>query len=475
MEGPLNGIRSRFFRDLTEDYLRKQKKSFLYRDFWSENMQKLLQEHFPELLEQEPPKPEGAKRLTEQVCESMKARPEWAGGLLLRKVEKGKLWQALWLNDAGYKAGLITDSEYYMWLVEYLAAHDFFKIGIYYGTFENRNALYGYPWVGTLLRKGLGKDVKRLKEEIRSRKRTQDKDERRLSKAETDEALLMLAEQIREDRETVAGRLHDLDHKGKDYLPLLTARLERLALHIDIREWLQNSGYPLKSTDEKSKPQKARKKEVTWRRFTVFCDSADGYDFRRKSGSGWKEDDAVPGNWYVDDRGFCVLDTDEEQLKKLMAAHEKALGRKRVTRLYIPLAVHTKSGCVFFLAGKSYYEKVYQEYRGNGRKGEELWAKFQAAKGRYCFDYLRQDPSAFDMVDDERRMIPSFRLMPSFHDRVVSDDNEVDHYKSGLDEFMSYCEGNERRDMLHTVREYNESVRSDFSSNLLWAFDDVEL
>ena len=35
--------------------------------------------------------------------------------------ERRDFWEELWLRDAAYRAGLITDTDYYLWLVEYLA------------------------------------------------------------------------------------------------------------------------------------------------------------------------------------------------------------------------------------------------------------------------------------------------------------------------------------------------------------------
>lgn len=67
---------------------------------------------------------------------------------------------------------------------------------------------------------------------------------------------------IRQERDTggtqIAARLHDLKcsktRNGMvirmDYLPWLTARLERMALHIKIKTWLQDSGYPLGGTGQ---------------------------------------------------------------------------------------------------------------------------------------------------------------------------------------------------------------------------------
>lgn len=484
MEEPVNGIRNTFFRDLIKDYLENQRKSFLYRDFWGEKMQELLEEHFPELLRQEPPKPKDAKQLIKGMCGAMKARPEWARGLLLKEDEKRRnIFEELWLNGAGYRAGIITDTEYYLWLTEYLAAHDFFKAGILYSDedsdkdsdkVERKKTIHGHLWVIPLLMEGLDMDFEKLKEEIKARKNTNDKDEKDLSNekttarkktqarkkdppnSDTKIALAMLVEQIREDREGVAGRLHNLKYKGEDYLPWLNERLKWLALHIDIREWLRNRGFPLTLGDETDKPKKARNKDVTWQRFVAFADSEEGYDFRRKNGRGWEWGDGV----YCLDGDFCRLDTLPEQLGKLMDAHGKAQNEdddeEPLTYFYLPLAVHLRSGCVFFLAGKSYYEDVYQDVKG--KKGDELRAKYQATKARYCFDYLRQDQSPGAMGG-------SFRLTPSFHL------NAGGSYWDMLEKFEDYCTRIGPGTPLHKLHKTNGERPAELPEEFRWAFE----
>lgn len=494
MEGAVNGIRRTFFHDLTEDYLEHQTSSFLYRAFWSENMKGLLKAHFPELLGEEPPAPEDAGRLRALLVKAMRERPEWADDLPLRRQSwklRRDFWEELWLNDIGYRAKLITDTEYYLWLARYLAVHDvYYKTNIYYykGTHRDRMARSGHTWLYKLLRKGLGtEDLGALKREVAARKKARRKTRRppgdeedlsgaragaALSKAEVEEALAMLSERIQSDGDAVAGRLHDLKDvvrtrdgtaKERDYLPRLTARLEWMALHVKIKNWLQDSGYPLVGHSGAEEPpeeeKKVRRSDFTLRLFEAYCDSAEGYELHKKAGGGGADGETGPGNWHSDGLGFCMLDTDPDQLESLLEVLEAE--QDEAPYLYLPLAVHLHSGCVFFLAGKANYEEVYQ------KAGGPLEAVYRRMKARYCFDYLR-------LVGDRSGRLPgdgTFRLSPAFHLRPAVPGKAGESYQKALKAFKRYCGFPDGDSPLQAVREYNRVDPADIPEPFLWAFE----
>ncbi len=90
----------------------------------------------------------------------------------------------------------------------------------------------------------------------------------------------------------------------KDYLPWLTARLERMALHIKIKTWLQDSGYPLGGRGKADKsPREPRKQDFSLRLFEAYCDSEEGYDFYKKDLSGQEN----CGDWHMDGQGLKGL------------------------------------------------------------------------------------------------------------------------------------------------------------------------
>lgn len=461
MEGNVNGLRRAFCCDLTEDYLERQKKSFLYRSFWSESMKGLLKTNFPQFLEEEPPVPKDGGRLKAQMVKVMQERPEWARSLLLREPgwkKRRDIWEELWLNDTGYRGGLITDTEYYLWLAEYLAQHDIYKTNIYYYD-EDRERRKHEPhqWLYVLLKAGLDINPDELQESLcvrRQERRRTDAAGAGLSKTDVEEALAMLAEQIRDDRDKIADRLHEVTcvvktrdgRKKKDYLPILTERLEWLALHIKIKNWLQDSGYPLVK-DEKLVEKKARKTDFTMRLLEAYCDTAEGYEFRRKAGGF--------GNWQLDGLGFCVPDmnADPEQLKAILEA--QAAEQDEDPYLYLPLAVHLGSGCVFFLAGKGNYEKAYQK---EDAKTQDAYRLTQA---RYCFDYLR-------LTEDHAETIPggaAFCLYPVFHENADAS------YKKVLDKFKGYCVDRRGDSPLHAVMEYNGMEPDGIPDAFRWAFE----
>lgn len=468
MEEPVNGIRRTFCRDLTENYLKEQRDSFLYRAFWGESMSGLLKTNFPRLLEEELPMPKDGNQLRKQMIEvrekmvkAMRERPQWARSLLLREPgwkQRRDIWEELWLNDTGYRAEIITDTEYYLWLVEYLAEHDIYKTNIYYyGEDREREKCEPHRWLYMLLRVGLGMELGELKEKMNAGKQDRRKTDRAgagLTKADVEVALAMLAEQIRDDRGKIAGRLNKVACavKTKDgtkkinYLPLLTGQLEWLALHIKIKNWLQDSGYPLVG-DERVVEKKARKTDFTMRLLEAYCDSAEGYEFRRKSGGS--------GNWRLDGLGFCVSDVnvDMDQLKAFLEA--QAAGRDEDPYLYLPLAVHLGSGCVFFLAGKGSYEKAYQKADAKAR------AAYKSTQARYCFDYLR-------LTEEHSEMLPggeAFCLCPVFHE------NAGISYKKVLDDFKGYCLDRSGDGPLHAVMEYNGTEPQGIPKEFCWAFD----
>lgn len=469
MEGPVNGIRGVFCRDLTEDYLEDPKKSFLYRAFWSESMTGLLKTNFSQLLGEEAPVPEDARQLRDQMAEAMRERPKWAKSLLLREPgwkKRRDIWEELWLNDAGYCARIITDTEYYLWLVEYLAEHDVYKTNIYYYD-EDREKKKHEPhqWLSVLLQVGLGMEPDELKETAHKQdRRKMDQAGARLSKTEVEVALALLAEQIRDDRGKIASRLHKVPYivktkggrKKADYLLFLTQRLKWLALHIKIKNWLQDSGYPLVGDDRVVENKKARKTDFTMRLFEAYCDSAKGYEFRRKTGdSELRRRTGGSGSWRLDGRGFCVpdVDADPEQLKAFLEA--RAAERDEAPYLYLPLAVHLGSGCVFFLAGKGNYEEAYQE------ADAKALAAYKGARSRYCFDYLR-------LTEDHSEMFPgggAFCLRPVFHENAEAS------YKKVLDEFKGYCVNRSDDGPLHAVMEYNGTEPKDIPKAFRWAFD----
>ena len=286
-----------------------------------------------------------------------------------------------------------------------------------------------------------------------------------LSRADVEEALAMLAEQIQADRDKIAGRLHKLsvvrDKDGrqvkKDYLRWLTARLEWMALHVKIRNWLQDSGYPLvglSGTRKRPKEEKkARKSDFTMRLFEAWCDSPEGYELYKKAGDEKTDTEAGSGSWHLEGQGFCVLSMDPDRLKALL--EDQAAEQSEAPYFYLPLAVHLRSGCVFFLAGKGNYENVYR------KAGDKLRTQYRDTKARYCFDYLR-------LAERHSQNPPgdgTFCLFPAFHE------NAEKKYKDVLDAFKGYCEDRFNDSPLQAVKEYNGSESAGFPEELLWAFD----
>ena len=479
----VNGIRGAFYSDIIYDYQckydDKREKSFLYRAFWAEGVSGLLKrldrslsEHlagdghespnplekymapfcpnsrpgswdYPWHLAKQPLKPGDESRIKEQLAAAMAEHPAWAKGLLTKTVpEKGRkerrdFWEELWLRDAAYRAGLITDTDYYLWLVEYLAVRD-----IYYKDNSIANA---HLWLKRLLHKTgvAGEDL--------------------AVKANVEKKLAEAAALIRQERDAggteIAARLHNLKRSVKnrngetirkeDYLPWLTARLERMAVHIKVKTWLQDSGYPLGRKDKaETPPREPRKQDFSLRLFEAYCDSGEGYEFYRKDLGGQENS----GDWHTDNQGFCMLEL--SQADGLREVLEQSGGRY----LYIPLAIHLGSGCIFFLAGKENYREAYE------KAGRLLKEAYRQANG-CCFDYLRLDEGYQAQFPGD--VGGAFRLQPAFHENQG---------RSCLDVFMDfkrYCLSgtcSPRR----TVKNFNEEAPDGIPAAFRWAFDNLE-
>lgn len=450
----VGGLRDRFYRDLIEDYQERHTQSTLHRFFWRESMEELLRESLPRLLSKEPVPgeslsklldrdfpgflPEGDVRfdldgqMTERLAAEMKQHRAAAKRLLLGPRDGGRrwdFWEMLRLNDAGYRAGLITDTEYYLWLIEYLAAH-----GVYYketikGAGEKGKDLNGRRWLIPLLQKAPPRLDEETGKPIRPgwKKRETDGDYV-FAVAQVERDLKRMADLLREERAAegtaISGRLHNLkvlDQSGEDggraadYLPWLTGRLARTALHITIKNWFQYSGYPLVVYDgvnsrKEKKKDRDRKNDFSMRLFEAFCDSPEGYSFQRK-------EPGVSESWQMDGNGFCLLAPD--QIGPLL----ESLRQSGRTYFYLPLAVDLYSGCTFFLAGRENYEEVYES------AGEEERARYRKSKEQFCFDYLRLEPHPVNMGG-------AFRMVPAF---LRNTGKNWKSYQTVLDSFRSYC------------------------------------
>ena len=480
----VNGIRGAFYSDIIYDYQckydDKREKSFLYRAFWAEGVSGLLKrldrslsEHlagdghespnplekymapfcpnsrpgswdYPWHLAKQPLKPGDESRIKEQLAAAMAEHPAWAKGLLTKTVpEKGRkerrdFWEELWLRDAAYRARLITDTDYYLWLVEYLAVRD-----IYYKDNSIANA---HLWLKRLLHKTgvAGEDL--------------------AVKANVEKKLAEAAALIRQERGAggteIAARLHNLKRSVKnrngetirkeDYLPWLTARLERMAVHIKVKTWLQDSGYPLGRKDKaETPPREPRKQDFSLRLFEAYCDSGEGYEFYRKDLGGQENS----GDWHTDSQGFCMLELSQADI--LREILEQSGGRY----LYIPLAIHLGSGCIFFLAGKENYREAYE------KAGRLLKEAYRQTNGCCCFDYLRLDEGYQAQFPGD--VGGAFRLQPAFHENQG---------RSCLDVFMDfkrYCLSgtcSPRR----TVKNFNEEAPDGIPAAFRWAFDNLE-
>lgn len=455
------------------------------RDFW---------EKLPWLLAEKPIRPRDESRIKELLGKAMGMEEcsEWARArnqdktkdVLLREVpgkdkkERRDFWEELWRNDAGYMAGLITDTDYYLWLTQYLAERD-----IYY---KDNSMPDGHLWLETLLLEAgavkpgkaeSGKNPERAQEPGNGKQAGnpdagQSEDIR--IKANVGKKLTELARLIREEQDAggteIADRLQHLeitvkngeDEKREDYLPWLTARLEQMALHIKIKTWLQDSGYPARGQEGARKPGKEpRKQDFSLRLFEAYCDSREGYEFCRKAQTGGEGS----GAWHMEGQGFCVLDVTPQQADKLRESLEQ--DRERPPYLYIPLAIHTASGCVFFLAGKENYRELYERAGKRPDVGKALKEAYEKAEACYCFDYLRLDKKFREQFLGD--VGGAFRLHPTFHKR------QEKNYEEVLEDFKRYCKrgcDSPRR----VVKNLNEEMEmpADIRNAFNWAFDNVE-
>lgn len=520
-----------------------------------EEVAELLTKSFPWLLEEDTSWPKYGAKIRELLKENMLKRPEWARKVLKRKPpqrtkkeqetgqekqkkERRDFWEELMLNDAGYEADLITDTEYYLWLTEYLAARD-----IYY---KDISIADGHIWLYKLLCKGLGrelkesvkldetqkleKEIEKLEKEIMKMKESQErndpegpenlkklkksqerKETRKLEKirelemlkesrgpemfqkgsknirdkAGVGRDLAELAEKFRYEAETggaeISNRLHNLKRKirtrkgevrTEDYLPWLTRKLEKMAVHIKIKTWLQDNGYPLGEDDEVKKLlQERRKQDFSMRLFGAYCDSEKGYDFIEKKEGSREADEG----WIVRN-GFCVWKPDgfEDYRQALLQALEQE-GRED---FYFPLAMDLHSGCVFFLAGKGYYAEVYDKC-----KDAKLQTKYHDKNVFFCYDYLR-----LDKRKDSENPEMAFRLQPTFHE------NAGRSYEDVLSRFKWYCgsgrdkqieaqdidggKGYYREDVddipRQKIKAFNEEKPIDVPKAFQWAFESLE-
>lgn len=526
MERSVSSIRDRFYRDLILEYANEGEHSFLYRYFWADSVSGLLEEHLPGLSMRRTPQPEDSPKIKVRLARDLKMNPEQARGKLLKGAAGGNrrdFWEELWLNDAGYRAGLISDTEYYLWLVEYLAKRD-----IYYKDTSMWDQRY---CLAPLLREGLRDEEKTLNPDCQEFNSSERKGEIRFTTAQLKRDLAELAKRLYREHEAggteIAGRLHDLKwnirtRKGTvsvDYLPWLTGGLERMALHIRIKTWLQDSGYPLIKPDDRAEDEEGRrtepftmgprrKRDFSMSLFEAYCSSPRGYEL-------YKKDPACAGNpegWRLDRAGFCILDPDQTD------ALQNALETGNETSLNIPVAVDLYSGCIFFLAGKALYEAVYRQeeeerqkvrehteeaYERAKKSKEEYESRLQrepshmkklekdlaAAKKaynaavkaytravkaqkvfensqiRFCFDYLRLDKKHLEQFPGDVR--GAFRLRPHFHENAGKSRQVL------LNDFQWYCARGEDSPR-ELVREFNQDTPAGLPDPKMfrWAFDD---
>ena len=482
MERSVGGIRETFYLDLIDDYEERQMQSTLYRFFWRESMERLLRENLPRLLSKEPDPaeslsemleqdfpdfltvellPKNSPQVLKQLSGAMQRRRTEARGLLLRSPAEKKrrdFWEELWLNDAGFKAKLITEEAYLLWLIEYLAAH-----GIYYkenikGAGKDGEPLNGHRWLLPLLRESPPRLDKKTGEPMAPGWKRLEKDGRLVfAAAQVEKDLRSMAAMLQEkpeaERMEILGRLRGIKiplraADGREltayYLPWLSGQLKRMALHITIKNWLQFSGYPLlvygepEKASRKKEKSRERKSDFSMRLFETFCDSPEGYDFHRKNPDGRT-------GWHMDENGFCLLAP--EQIDSLV----KSLTQSKKAFFYLPLAVDLYSGCTFFAAGKENYEEVYEI------AGQEARKAYQRAKETFCFDYLRVEPYPVNMAG-------AFQLSPAFHK------NAGKSYQTVLNDFKRYCM-REKGALRQTLQRLNEDEPAGIPAPFSSAFE----
>ena len=435
MGQPVSNLRDRFYRRLILTYRKEGVDSFLYRYFWTESITELLNKYLPAYLGSVRPEDEGAikERLSEALRRPLDPEPKKT------KKKKSDFWEELWLRDARVQAGLMSKADYFLWLAEYLADH-----GTYY---KDTSMWDGRLWLDALLKKGL--DWKEGTREPGRRELNSD----RVYTAQLGKDLKQLVEEIGHDRARIAGRMDRLTEK---YRSVLTARLKQMALHVKIKNWLQNSGYYLstireKDVDKEPFQREAREKQdFTLRMFETYCASTGGGGFFAP-GSGTDS-----GGWRLDNQGFCLLEAD--RLEKL----REELDREEKTCLYLPLGVDPRSGCVFFLAGKENYRELYE---AGEKKAKEA---YDVSPARFCFDYLRLDREHLKRFPWD--VGGAFRLRPKFHE------NAKKSYQDILEDFEWYClDGDEREpgggSPREAVRELNRERPARIPEEFSWAFD----
>lgn len=518
MGDDVGGLRDRFYRELRRKYRDEGVNAFLYRYFWTDAVTELLEKYVPNLPAPCPIQPESGAEIRALLAEAVREKP----ALLLRPVpekrrrkangeqnrkgrsgERRDFWEELWLNDAGYQAGLITDTDYYLWLIQYLAVHD--------RCYKDTSIWDGRAWLHTLLEAGwLGAGEPRVPG---LRRKKSGEIAAPLSTARIKADLEELAARLGTDRTAIASRLHKLEEKGEDYLPWLTRHLEQMALHTRIKDWFQNSGYPLiKEGDLPARfsAKKQQKQDTSMRLLEAYCASGQGGSFfRRDRGTGERA-----GIWRLTGDGFCLPD------EGTVEALRKALERDGTDCFYIPLAVDLQSGCVLFLAGKNTYERAYRrevkqwrascdvleeklagwekQYEEAKRAGtgireakkrrdetradlkkkkarrdqaEEQEARYQMSTASLCFDFLRLDRRR--LRQSEENPAGQFRLFPAFHDQAGKS------FQTVLEDFLDYCKGEcerTRRERIprEAIELFNCQLPPDIPEAFRWAMEGEE-
>lgn len=431
MERFVSGFSGSFYQDLLYEYKRDGLHSFLYRYFWRESIRELLEKR--SIPFSASPDSENAGPVRKLLRDQAKQHPELVP-LMTPEKKCPDFWEALWLNDAGREAGLISDPDYCLWLAEYLAAHSIF--------FTDTSLWDGPHALDPLLRACLGKSpgVRELKSKDR-------KAPEKFFASQIAEDLKELAFEIRQDRAKISARLGKLRETGD--LSRLTAQLEQMALHIKIKNWFQYSGYPLVTEKArnraKSSAKEPRKRDFSMHLLDAWLAGGRGGSF---PGRGKPEGGR---DWQLDANGFCIMGPEK------IEALQKALEHSGSTYFYIPLGVDLHSGCVFFLAGKDLYETVYRakkervqkllqkaEACGAPQKTREAakkayaatikeWNAYNARPERFCFDYFHLDARPGQAAPFFGAAGSGFGLRPKFHK------NAGQNFRFVLNNFKWYC------------------------------------
>ena len=471
----VSGLRDKFYRRLILEYRKDGTSSFLYRYFWTECATELLARHLPAYAG--PVEPEDEPQIIAQLKDALKqqSRPEQNKRSRKKKREVSDFWEELWLRDARVQAGLSSKADYFLWLVEYLAAHDTY--------YKDTSMWDGRLWLDALLKKGLDWKEGTREPGRRAQKEAASRSDR-VYTSQLGKDLNLLAEESRRHRAKIAGRLEGLTERDRS---VLTGRLKQMALHIKIKNWLQNSGYYLptiKETDvDKVLFQKGsrEKQDFTMRMFEACCARTDGsFFFQQAAGS---------RGWRLDGNGFCLLEAGQ------LAELQKELELVEDSSLYLPLGVDPRSGCVFFLAGKELYRALYEAEEAAAkaaylqaqknlrqtsqraceaayRQAKQARADYEASPARFCFDYLRLDGEHVDQSPWD--VGGSFRLRPKFHKNMGKS------YQDMLEDFEWYCINGDDRELdagspREAVRELNPEGAARIPEPFRWAFDILEV